>query len=234
MPRMTPNVDAMTALVALTTRLALARVALLVPGGPVDMERLSNVVQAGVDLLILGGTDDVDQDVEVLRAVRNRFGATPLLTGTSSKDVAAPAAADVVHLRRPGWRFWGYPKGHQWSLLGRHAGESAVVAAPGSDFDYLFLGPLVRPQGNAALLRAAVERQPPLTRDAVPWFALGDFSREDVGACLAAGARRIALTADVWDRDDAAEVVAATAEAVKRAWTSDDRFGDYRAAAFRL
>ncbi|MGV8844954.1 hypothetical protein [Tessaracoccus sp.] len=221
----------MTALVALTTRLALARVAVLVPGGPIDMDTLSSVVQAGVDLLILGGTDDVAADVDVLRAVRQRCGATSLLVGTSSTEVAVPAAADVVHLRRPGWRFWGYPKGHQWSLLGRHAGESAIVTAPGADFDYVFVGPLA--DADSSLLRAAVERQPPLTQDAVPWFAFGNFQSADVDACLAAGARRIALTADVWDRADAAEVVAETAEAVRRAWTRDERSVDYRAAAFR-
>ncbi|MDO5735174.1 MAG: hypothetical protein Q4P15_01715 [Propionibacteriaceae bacterium] len=222
----------MTALLALTTRLALAKVALVVPAGFSDVDTLGPVIDAGADLLILDGSGDVDNDVEVLRAVRRRWGTTPLLVGTSSKRVAGPASADVVHLARPGWRFWGYPKGHEWSLLGRHAIDSTVVAAPGDDFDYLFVGPLEG--SNEEILATAVEHQPPLVSGSVPWFAWGDFRSDDVAACLSAGARRIALTGDVWDRGAAARLVQETVGAVTRAWSADERSTAYRAAAFRL
>lgn len=222
----------MTALVGLATRLALAKMALIVPGASADVDVLSPVIDAGVDLLILEGSDDVDADVGVLRTIRARWGTTTLLAGTASAKVAEPASADVVHLRRPGWRFWGYPKGHQWSLLGRHAGEAGIIEAPGDDFDYLFVGPLTRP--GADLLPVAVEHQPPLTRAALPWFALGDFTVQEADACLSAGARRIALTGDVLGRGDAAAEVGVIAEAVARAWAGDERSHAYRADAFRL
>ena len=226
-----PSLWGMTALVSLATRLAMARVALLIPGAAPEISRLAPVIEAGVDLLVLGGSDDVDADVEALRDVRRRWGATPLLVGTSSKKVAALASADVVHLRRPGWRFWGYPEGHQWSLLGRNASEIDVVSRPGDAFDYLFVGPLEGPDDS--LLGAAVKRQPPLTPGAVPWFALGDFGVDDVAPVLAAGARRIALSGELAGRDDAADVVRGIAEAVTRAWASDDRSSGYRTEAFR-
>lgn len=222
----------MTALVGLATRLALAKVALHVPGGTQDVETLAPIIDAGVDLLLLGGTGDVDADVETLRTIRNRYGATPLLLGTSSKTVAAPGSADVVHLARPGWRFWGYPKGHQWSLLGRHADHSAIVRDPGEDFDYLFVGPLMDLDGD--VIRAAVKTQPPLTPRALPWFALGNFDVDDAEACLTAGARRIALTGEVLERDDAVEVVRRVAEAVTRAWEADENSEAFRFEAFRF
>ncbi len=222
----------MTALVGLATRLALAKVALLVPGPVMDVDTLAAVVDAGVDLLILEGSGDVDVDVETLRAIRSRWGTTTLLAGTARAKVAEPASADVVHLRRPGWRFWGYPKGHQWSLLGRHAGEVGIVEVPGDDFDYLFVGPLTSP--DDAVLVAAVQHHPPLTRESLPWFALGDFTVEKADACLVAGARRIALTGEVLGREDAAGEVRVIAEAVARAWVADDRAHGFTAEAFRL
>lgn len=220
----------MTALVGLATRLALAKVALHEPRGSVDAEALEPFVDAGVDMLILAGTGDREADVDALRTVRNRWGTTPLLLGTSSGRVAAPASADVVHLSRPGWRFRGYPQGHQWSLLGRHASHRSVVADPGEDFDYLFVGPVTDPVNEVVM--AAVESQPPLTAAAVPWFALGNFDVTQAKASLAAGARRIALDGQVLDRGDALDVVRGVAEAVARAWEDDERSGAYRYGAF--
>ncbi len=222
----------MTSLMGLRTRLALARVAVLVPCGLSDVETLSSLVDAGADLLILEGSDDVDADVDVVRSMRNRWGTSPLLLGTAKKDVAAPAAADVVHLKRPGWRFFGYPQGHEWSLLGRHATEPDVMESPGDDFDYLFVGPLASTEDS--LLMSAVEHQPPLTSTALPWFALGDFSVQQADGCLRAGARRIAFIADTMDREDAADRVRVIAESVARSWAGDERAHAYRASAFQL
>lgn len=219
-------------MVGLATRLALAKVALHVPGGKADIELLTPIIDAGVDLLILGGTGETRADVETLREARSRHGATTLLLGTSSKSVAAPGSADVVHLARPGWRFWGHPKGHQWSLLGRHAGHTAIVSDPGEDFDYLFVGPLTDLADE--VLKAAVMHQPPLTEDAVPWFALGNFGVNDAEMCLSAGARRIALTGDVLARDDTVDVVRAIADAVDQAWESDARSKSFRFSAFHF
>lgn len=220
----------------LRTRLALAGVALQVPADYREVARLSPVIDAGVDLVILDGSDDVEADVEFLRDVRQHWAGRPLLVGTSSTKVAAPAAADVVHLRSPGWRFWGSPRGHQWSLLGRHAALSGVVESPGEDFDYLIVA-TSGPQDH--LLAAALTHQPPLTTTAIPWFAQlgaaqGITDAAGIDDLLSAGVRRLALPEDLLDGDDAPEHVAAVAEAVKKAWASDDRASNYRFGAFRL
>ncbi|MGO1487512.1 MAG: hypothetical protein ACTHWA_03020 [Arachnia sp.] len=221
----------MTALMGLRTRLALAKVAVLVEGESLAFETLTSFVDAGADLLILGGTGDVDADVEVMRSMRNAWGSSPLLMGTAMKGVAAPAAVDVVHLKRPGWRFFGYPQGHAWSLLGRHATEDAVLESPGTAFDYLFV-PLSRPKRR--LLVSALEHQPPLTPGALPWFALGDHDLATVEDLLAAGVRRIALTGDALHRSDAQKRIVSVVDAVARTWSADERSHSYRAAALRL
>lgn len=221
----------MTALMGLRTRLALAGVALVVPADGADPGPLARLVDAGVDLLILDGSGDVDADVATLSAMRTRWAGRPLLIGTGSRKVAAPAAADVVHLRRPGWRFRGYPRGHAWGLLGRHALEQSVLESPGDDFDYLFV-PL---EGvGDPLLDVAVAHQPPLTTGALPWFALGSKGLEEVEELLASGVRRIALTEEILDLDDAADRIGSIAASVERAWHNDARARDYRMRAFHL
>lgn len=215
----------------LRTRLALAGVALIVPADRADPEVLAPLVDAGVDMLILGASGKLHEDVETLSAMRGRWAGRPLLIGTAGARVAAPAAADVVHLRRPGWRFWGYPQGHEWSLLGRHALEESVVESPGDDFDYLFV-PL---SGTGdPLLESAIAHQPPLTAGALPWFALCTHGQDEVEALLAAGARRIALAADILDRDDAADRVSAIATSVEGVWRDDPQARSYRMGAFHL
>ncbi len=222
----------MTALMGLRTRLALGKLAVLVPCSLSDVETLSSFVEAGADLLILEGSKDFEADVDVVRSMRSRWGTSTLLLGTANKDVAVPAAADVVHLKRPGWRFWGYPQGHEWSLLGRHAAQRAVVESPGDDFDYLFVGPFVNAEDP--LLLSAVEHQPPLNAGSLPWFAMGDLSVQEADACLRAGARRIALTADTMGREDAADRIRVIAECVARSWAADERAHGYRLGAFHL
>lgn len=220
----------MTALMSLRTRINLARVALQLPGDSMDPGEMASLVGAGVDLLILDGSGDDDADAETLRNIRRMVVGGTALVGTSSKKVAEPAAADVVHLERPGWRFWGYPKGHQWSLLGRHASDKHVLLSPGEDFDYLFVGPIDYPE--AQLLRAAVEHQPPLDSDALPWFALGGSRLDDVRAMLNAGARRIALTSEILEQESARDTIATIAEAVQESWTTDERSRPYRLRSF--
>lgn len=158
----------MTALMGLRTRLALARVALHVPGDRLDVETCASLAEAGVDLLVLGGTGDVDGDVAALVSVRKRLVGRPVLIATSSSSVAASAAADVVHLRRPGWRFWGYPKGHAWGLLGRPAADPAVIESPGEDFDYLFVGPLTDVDGLSGRAAHSIWRAAPALRAPQP------------------------------------------------------------------
>ncbi|RMB59662.1 hypothetical protein [Tessaracoccus antarcticus] len=220
----------MTALVSLATRLSLAKVALHVHADRADVEALAPVLAAGVDLLLLGGSGDVKDDVETLRTFRRRFAHTRLLLGTDDEDVAEPAAADVVHFRRRHW-VRAHTKGHEWGLRGVDVLHESALESPGEDFDYLFVGSAIGLPGD--LLAAAVALQPPLTAGAVPWFAVATPFTGEVAGCLAAGARRIALTDEIVQRDDAADVVGSIAEAVSRAWADDERTPDYRRGALR-
>lgn len=219
----------MTALVSLAARLSLAKVALHVSADQASIAALEPVLAAGVDLLILGGSGDVELDVEELREFRQKYARTRMLLGTDSEDVAVPGAADVVHFNRRHW-LRGHTKGHQWSLRGFNAGHDAALASPGDDFDYVFVGPLT--DGREDLLASAVRHQPPLTAGALPWFAMVG-SEDEMAECLAAGARRVALCGDLLRRDDACDVVARTAEAVAQEWSVDDRTPAYRREAFR-
>ncbi|MEO7587302.1 MAG: hypothetical protein ABIS84_04665 [Arachnia sp.] len=220
----------MTALVSLATRLSLAKVALHVHADQADVDTLAPVVDAGVDLLLLGASGDVENDVETLRAFRRRYAHTRLLLGTDDEDVAEPGAADVVHFRRRHW-LRSHAKGHEWGLRGVDVLHESALASPGEDFNYLFVGSAIGLPED--LLAAAVALQPPLTPDALPWFAVATPFTGQVAGALAVGARRIALTEDVVRRDDAEDVVGSIAEAVAQAWADDERTPDYRRAALR-
>ncbi|GAB3822099.1 hypothetical protein GCM10028820_31730 [Tessaracoccus terricola] len=221
-----------TALMSLGTRLALARIALHARADQADVERLAPVIRAGVDLLVLGSAGDDARDADVLGAFREVYAHVPLLLATANGDCAKDASADVVHLEKPGWKLWGsYPKGHQWSLLGRNACDARTVRRPGGEWQYLFVGPLGADDVDSPPLAEAVATQRPFTRDALPWFVLGDFGAETIAPFLAAGARRVALTDTVLDDPDPVARVAAVRAAVERAWEGDGDAKAYRLAA---
>ena len=219
----------MTALVSLATRLSLAKVALHVSAEKAVSADLEPLISAGVDLLVLGGSGTVEQDVATLQDLRRRYARTRLLLGTDSDDVAVPGAADVVHYNRRHW-LRGHVKGHEWGLRGFTTAHGAAIASPGDDFDYMFVGPLADNQGD--LLASAVAHQPPLTATALPWFAMVDAGMDAVTGFLTAGARRVALSGDVWLEEDPCREVDRIAEAVAAAWSGDVRTPGYRREAF--
>lgn len=213
---------------SLQARLALARLALHVPADRVAVDLLSPLVAAGVDLLVLGASDDAGRDAARLRECRDVWGTTGLLVATANPDAAVPAAADVVHLARPGWKLWGdYPRGHRWSLLGRDVRDARTVARPGGAWDYLVVAPVDPADPDDALLRAALEHQPVFGARALPWFALVPCDVRAAGEVLTAGARRLALGPDVLDDDDAEALVRGLREAVDAAWASDPAAAAY-------
>lgn len=224
-----------TALMSLGSRLALARVALHARSDQSDIDRLAPVIRAGVDLLVLGASGDDSRDADTLGAFREVYAHVPLLLATANGDCAEDASADVVHLERPGWKLWGsYPRGHQWSLLGRNACDARTVRRPGDEWQYLFVGPLTADDTDSPPFVEAVSRQRPFSSEALPWFVLGDFSAQSVAPFLAAGARRVALTDAVLDDPDAVARVGAVRAAVEHAWSSDADAKAYRLAAAGL
>lgn len=226
----------MTVMMSLRSRLALARLALSVPGDRVDPERMGRLLAAGVHLLVLGESGDDDLDVSNLMAWRQNMARPHLLTATSNGGIAKATSADLVHIERPGWKLWGdYPRGHEWTLLGRGVRDVRTVRRPGDVWDYLFVGPWQNGDGAASpLIREAVEQQPPLDHDALPWFALGDWTGDEVDELIAAGVRRIAFSGELLDHDDAEERLATASRALTQAWQDDEAAEAYRLSAVRL
>lgn len=228
----TVTLGCVTALMSLRSRLALARLALRTRADQADVGRLAPVIAAGVDLLVLGASGDEDLDAERLSEFREAYAQLPLLLATANGGCAEQASADVVHLARPGWKLWGsYPRGHQWSLLGRDACDARTVERPGDDWDYLFVGPLEDDGVGSPPFVEAVAQQRPFERDALPWFVLGGFTAATVAPFLQAGARRVALTDSVLDDEDPVALVGAVAAAVRQAWDDDAASRSYRMAA---
>lgn len=217
---------------SLQARLALARLALHVPGDRVDIAVLSPLVAAGIDLLVLEGTGAPGADAARLQKCRDVWGTTGLLVATTNPAAAAPASADVVHVRRPGWKLWGdYPRGHRWSLLGRDVRDARTVGRPGGSWDYLVVGPVNPADPDDPLLRAALDHHPVFGARALPWFALAPFDVPSAAAVLEAGARRLALPGDTLDDDRVGEVVQALREAVDEVWRTDAAAVAYLRAA---
>lgn len=224
-----------TAMMSLRSRLALARVALHARADQADIERLAPVLQSGVDLLVLGSAGDDERDAETLRSFREVYAHVPLLLATANGDCAQDASADVVHLAKPGWKLWGsYPRGHQWGLLGRNVGDARTVRKPGDEWQYLFVGPVTVHDEQSRPFVEAVSEQKPFSREALPWFVLGDFDAASVAPFLAAGARRVALGDAVLDHQDPAGRVAAIRTAVDAAWAADESSKAYSLAAAAL
>lgn len=226
----------MTAMMSLRSRLAMARLAVFVRKGQADVAALARLVKAGVDLLVLGNTGDVDADEVKVRACRTGITDRSLLTATANGDAAAGAAADVVHVEHPGWRLWGdYPRGHQWTLLGRNVSEPRTVRRPGDAWDYLFVKLGVPASAvSSPVLEAAVKRQPPFSIDALPWFVFGDWTRRQVEELISAGARRVAYDGELLADESAADRLRETAELLRQAWEQDPAAAAYRAHAAAL
>lgn len=220
---------------SLKSRLALAKVALHVRADQADLAFLVPVIEAGVDLLVLGSRDDVDADVEALVTFRRAYGHVPLLLAIDNGDAAERASADVVHIERPGWKLWGsYPKGHEWTLLGRGARDARTVRKPGGDWDYMFVGPLEVTDTDSKVLQEALSEQKPLDAEALPWFALGAFTTATADDFISAGVRRIALTGDALEDGDPAALVRGIRAALDDAWKSDPAGFGYTARAVTL
>jgi thiamine-phosphate pyrophosphorylase len=87
-------------------------------------------------------------------------------------------------------------------------GLDDVVAAAAAEADYVTLSPIFLiaskpgygPALGTAALRAAAERE-------IPVLALGGVTAETAGACLAAGARGVAVMGEIMRADDPAAIV---------------------------
>ncbi len=141
----------------------------------------------------------------VLRAATRRHGA--LLAVNDRADIAAAAAADVLHLGQD-----DLPVPHARRIVGErmvigrstHDEAQAAAAAGAADVDYFCVGPCwptpTKPGREApglGLVRAAAEEDPPK-----PWFAIGGIDAERIAEVRAAGASRVVVVRAITGADD--------------------------------
>jgi thiamine-phosphate pyrophosphorylase len=178
-----------------------------------DLESfLDEVLGAGVDVVQLRekgleARDEIEL-AESIGAVTRRHGA--LFSINDRADIAWVARPDVLHL---GQNDLPVPAARQILgddvIIGRSAhAPHAVDMAVTTDVDYLTVGPVWAPDDRPApglpLLSYAAGRA-----NALPWFAMGGITPDNLDEVLDAGARRIVVDRAITRADDPASVAAA-------------------------
>jgi thiamine-phosphate pyrophosphorylase len=186
-----------------------------------DLEQfLDAVLAAGVDVVQLREKDlEAAEELELLEVFADaarRHGR--LLAVNDRADVAATAAADVLHVGQrdlppaAARRLVG-----EDVLIGRstHSTAQFDAAAADRDVDYACVGPTwatpTKP-GRAATGLGLV-RHAAAHAGATPWFAIGGVDLSTVDEVVAAGARRVVVVRAITEAEDPA---AATAELLSR------------------
>jgi thiamine-phosphate pyrophosphorylase len=130
------------------------------------------------------------------------------LSVSTGIDLAAVAGAGV-HLQAAAAVAAARRRLGSAAIIGVSAhGLDEVVAAAAAQADYVTLSPIFLtaskpgygPALGTAALRAAAERE-------IPVLALGGVTTETAGACLAAGARGVAVMGEIMRADDPAGIV---------------------------
>jgi thiamine-phosphate pyrophosphorylase len=179
-----------------------------------------------LDAALGGGVDVVQlrqkgleaaQEMAFLAAFReacDRHGA--LLAVNDRADVARAVGADVLHLGQD-----DLPVAIAREIVGpgtliglsTHSADQASAAAVAAHVDYFCAGPVWptptkpgRPAPGLSLVRyvAALAAR-------VPWFAIGGISAANIGAVLAAGARRVVVVRAITEAADPAAAAATLA-----------------------
>ena len=208
----------MTVMHSLRSRILLARVAVQLPLVEAG-DRLPGLVLGGADVAVLttSGAADRRKDLKILRDLERYLGQRVLLA------VDTPELEADVRVLFPGEQDRSRP--HQWALLGQAVQEQRQIVEPDGAFQFLAV-PGSSP--GSPLLRAAVENQPPLRRDSVPWFAAGGFDAGSVQALVETGVRRVWLT-----EGGTVEELEQIDEILRRAWGEDPAYEDYLDFAVR-
>ena len=202
----------MTVLRSLRSRILLARVAVQLPLVEAG-DRLPELAARGIDMAVLTTRGSAERATapEILRDLERRFSRRMLLA------IDTPKIDADVRVLFPGERDRSRP--HQWALLGQVVQDQKQIITPDGAFQFLTVPGM--PPGSP-LLRAAVEKHPPLRQESVPWFATGRLGAGAVQALVNSGVRRVWLTVD-----GAMEEVERIGEILRRAWREDPDYKDY-------
>lgn len=183
------------------------------PGGRPLGEVLAAALRGGVDVFQL--RDKAARDEEVLetavaaRALCRQAGA--LFVVNDRADLAREAGADGVHVGQDDGRVAdARALAGPGAIVGRSTHgpahlATALRAAGAARPDYLAVGPVHatptkpgRAATGLAYVRHAAQRAPA----DLPWFAIGGIDRANVGAVVAAGARRIVVVRAIAEAAD--------------------------------
>jgi len=228
--------DLVTALVPLTTRLRTSQVALVLPP-EVSGPQAADFAAHGADLLVFSrGHRTTAEAAEAVTVARNRLFGLPTLVAVDDLAVAMEIGADVVFLKRPGWRPFGFPRPHGFTIFGRSIDDAGDVdRLDGDPFGFGFLGPATGGDEVSPVIAEMAAAAPPLALPPRPvWFAAGGIGCHNVTAVLAAGARRVAVSDAVFNAEDPFREVHAIAEAVKAAWRADPDAEAYVSDSFAV
>jgi thiamine-phosphate pyrophosphorylase len=182
------------------------------PGGRALDDVLAAALQGGVDVVQLRDKRATGEQLLAVAAVARRRcdEAGALLILNDRPDLVAAAGADGCHVGQDDMdvaaaRALAGPD----ALVGRSTHSPADIAAAGGA-DYIGVGPIHatptkpgRPAVGLELVRHAAEHAP------VPFFAIGGIDAANVGAVVAAGARRIAVVRAIADAADPCAAAAA-------------------------
>jgi thiamine-phosphate pyrophosphorylase len=182
------------------------------PGGRALADVLGPALAGGVDVVQLRDKTATDEELLAAAAAARRLcdDAGALLILNDRPDLVEAAGADGCHVGQDDMDVAAARAlaGAQ-ALVGRSTHAPGDIAAA-ADADYIGVGPVHttptkpgRPAVGLQLVRHAAEHAP------VPFFAIGGIDAANVGAVLAAGARRIAVVRAI---ADAADPRAAAAE----------------------
>ena len=149
--------------------------------------------------------------------------------------MAEQSLADVVFLKRPGWRPFGLQKPHEFAVLGRSIdGAEDMDKIDGDPFSFAFVGPAVDDHTADPRILEMAEAYNPTALPAAPvWFAAGGVSSANVADVLAAGARRVTVSTAIFKAADPHAETRAIADLVTEAWRADENSQAYGEAALR-
>lgn len=213
----------------------LSRLAVVVPPESVGPEA-ADFAAHGADLLILTkGDRSVEEVASAVDTVRRRLSGLTTIVAVDNLEVAEKAMADVVFIKRPGWRpFGGIKKPHEFAIMGRSIdGVDDADKLDGDPFSFAFVGPAVVDGAASDAITEMAQQYPPTALPAHPvWFAAGGVSSTTVGDVLAAGARRVTVSTAIFDAEDPFAETRAIADAVAAAWKADEGAEAYGSNAF--
>lgn len=165
---------------------------------------VTGLVSAGVDLVQVRTTGMRDKQViEALEAARPLVQRQGLLCVAKDMAVAQKVGADLVHLADHDDFDRARRKLHQWALVGASAHDFAELQKVRAGRpDWINLGPVFGQEGQQLGLVARAAADLPDGPGALPWFAAGGITLDNLDRVLSAGATRIAVSTAVCRADD--------------------------------